>query len=135
MKNYLFDSFAILCWLREEEGHEVVDRFLSDAQSGEVNLFISIINLGEVYYRIAKITDLETAGSILEKIKFLPVDVISASDHLVMKAAEMKARYPIAYADAFALATAMEHRAAIITGDPEFKMVEQRAEIVWIRNL
>ncbi|MEW6379686.1 MAG: type II toxin-antitoxin system VapC family toxin [bacterium] len=134
MRSYLFDSFALLCWLQEEEGFKLVDRFILDAQAGKVNLYLSIINLGEIYYRIAKVAGLKTARNVLEKIRFLPLRIISASDNLVMKAAELKARYPIAYADAFALATALEHQAVIITGDPEFRVIKEKFEIIWIRS-
>jgi ribonuclease VapC len=41
-----------------------------------------------------------------------------------MKAAEVKAEYVISYADCFAVATAEQLSASIITGDPEFKKVE-----------
>ena len=132
MKKYLFDSYALLCWLQEEKGSEAIDRLIKDSQEGKVKISMSIINLGEVYYRIAKVTDIETADDILRQIKFLPIEIISVRDQLVMKAAQMKARYPLAYADAFALATAIELKEAIVTGDPEFSSVEKKFEIVWI---
>ncbi|MGA1875393.1 MAG: PIN domain-containing protein [bacterium] len=132
MRNYLFDSFALLCWLQEEKGAEVVNRFVLDAQELKVKLLVNIIHLGEVYYRIAKVSNLQTAHDIVERIKLLPVKIVSASDSLVMRAAEMKAQYSIAYADALALATALEYQAAIITGDPEFPSVEDKVEIMWI---
>jgi predicted nucleic acid-binding protein len=36
-----------------------------------------------------------------------------------LEAAEIKAQYPIAYADAFIVATALREEARIITGDPD----------------
>ena len=48
------------------------------------------------------------------------------------RAAELKARYPISYADAFALASAIEHQAELVTGDPEFRQVENLVKIVWV---
>jgi predicted nucleic acid-binding protein len=36
-----------------------------------------------------------------------------------MAAARIKARHPLAYADAFAVATAAAHNAVLLTGDPE----------------
>lgn len=41
--------------------------------------------------------------------------------------------YPISYADCFALASALEHSAILVTGDPEFKKVRDLIEILWIR--
>ncbi|GIV00222.1 MAG: hypothetical protein KatS3mg014_1837 [Actinomycetota bacterium] len=37
----------------------------------------------------------------------------------VMEAAGIKAEHPIAYADAFAVATALAHDAVLLSGDPE----------------
>jgi predicted nucleic acid-binding protein len=37
----------------------------------------------------------------------------------VLEAAAIKARHALAYADAFAIATAVAHRASLLTGDPE----------------
>jgi ribonuclease VapC len=43
----------------------------------------------------------------------------------------LKARFPIAYADAFAAALAQKHGCLLVTGDPEFQRVEGLA-IDWI---
>lgn len=45
--------------------------------------------------------------------------MIAAREPLVLEAARLKARYPMSYADAFAVATARAERAAIVTGDAE----------------
>lgn len=37
----------------------------------------------------------------------------------VLEAASIKAKHALAYADAFAIATAMAHDASLLTGDPE----------------
>jgi predicted nucleic acid-binding protein len=50
-----------------------------------------------------------------------------------MEASEIKAQYPIAYADAFAVATARRETARIITGDPEFEKVQHLVEIQWLQ--
>jgi predicted nucleic acid-binding protein len=41
------------------------------------------------------------------------------SEARVLEAAHLKARCPIAYADAFAVATAIAHGATLLTGGPE----------------
>jgi ribonuclease VapC len=51
---------------------------------------------------------------------------------LIFQAAEYKAQYAISYADCFALASAVEYKATLVTGDPEFKKVERLVDIVWI---
>jgi ribonuclease VapC len=60
------------------------------------------------------------------------VDLIEAGKARALAAAEIKAQYPLSYADAFAVAAAMEFSAAIVTGDPEFKAVESYASVLWL---
>ena len=43
------------------------------------------------------------------------------SPSTVLAAAHIKARFPIAYADAFAVVTAQGYQAVVMTGDPEFE--------------
>jgi hypothetical protein len=54
----------------------------------------------------------------------LPVSVKDATRRRVRRAAELKSTYAIAYADAFAVATAMEFDAILLTGDPEIEPLE-----------
>ena len=49
---------------------------------------------------------------------------------------KIKGTYPISYADAFAVATAIERSGILVTGDPELKRLEKdkKVEILWIQN-
>jgi len=53
-----------------------------------------------------------------------------ASAHI--EAAKIKSRYAVSFADCFAAATAIREKAEIVTGDPEFKKLEEQVDIVWI---
>ncbi len=53
-------------------------------------------------------------------------------DQALSEASKIKARYPISYADCFAVATALRENATIVTGDPEFKTVQKLVEIDWL---
>jgi hypothetical protein len=59
----------------------------------------------------------------------LPVSVKEATQRRVRRAAELKASHAIAYADAFAVATAIEFRATLLTGDPEIKPLESQEDL------
>jgi ribonuclease VapC len=62
----------------------------------------------------------------------LGIEILSIPNALIFRAAEYKAEFSISYADCFALASALENRAALVTGDPEFKKVEHLIEVVWV---
>ena len=58
----------------------------------------------------------------------------SLPEELVRRAAELKARHAIAYADAFAVTTALEFEATLLTGDPEIEPLEgqQNLAVQWL---
>ena len=57
-----------------------------------------------------------------------------ATQRRARRAAELKANHAIAYADAFAVATALEFQAMLLTGDPEIKPLEggHKLEVQWL---
>jgi ribonuclease VapC len=66
-------------------------------------------------------------------MKLLPLKISPCPNDLVLEASEIKGEYPIAYADAFAVATALREKACLITGDPKFKKVQHLVEIKWLQ--
>lgn len=130
---YLFDSHALLAFFQREDGAEIVARILNEAIEQDTERLICVMNLGEIIYLTKRRFGEEKKLEILGRIHQLGMRVLPVPDSLVYQAAELKAEYPIAYADCFALACAMDHSAVLVTGDPEFKMVEHLVRINWIR--
>ncbi|HSB04287.1 MAG TPA: type II toxin-antitoxin system VapC family toxin [Thermodesulfobacteriota bacterium] len=132
-KSYLFDAFPLLCWLQEEPGHEKVDQLLSEAEDGRCLISLQTMNLGEVFYRVGRIAGLKLAEEILERIRLLPIRVLLVTDEDIMEAAKIKARYSISYADAFAVAKAIQTGVTVVTGDPEYKAVAKLINVLWVK--
>ena len=132
-KSYLFDAFPLLCWLQEESGYEMVDRLLSEAEEERSSISLHIVNLGEVFYRIGRVSGMRKAEEILGRIRLLPVRVLSVTDDDVVAAAKIKAHYPISYADAFAVAKAIQTGATVVTGDPEYQAVAKLINVLWVK--
>jgi len=84
----------------------------------EQGAVMSWINLGEVYYLTMRRRGEALARRAVETLQ-RRIDVEEPDVALVMAAAEIKARGRMSYADAFCVATARRHRAAVYTGDPE----------------
>jgi predicted nucleic acid-binding protein len=133
---FCLDAFAWLAWLQDEPGAAVVQRCLDDAEHGEAECVTSVINLGEAYYRLVRVGRREQAESLWRMAlrRAVPVSVKEATRSRVRRAAELKANHAIAYADAFAVATALEFRAILLTGDPEIKPLEgeQDLAVQWL---
>jgi len=132
MKKYVLDSWAILCFLHKEKAYKKVKEVLELASQGKVSLFISVINLAEVYYKLIRKVGQKEAIKTVSALKKIPIEAVSATDDLVFKMAEIKADFAISMADCFAVAVALDKKAVILTGDPEFKKVKKVVEIEWL---
>ncbi len=90
------------------------------------------INVGEVYYLSAKNRSIRKADDALHLLEALPIRILGNTFSEVLDAARLKARLPISYADAFALATAIREQAVLVTGDQEFRVASSLVEIEWL---
>jgi predicted nucleic acid-binding protein len=63
-----------------------------------------------------------------------PVRVVEATNWLILEAADWKSRHPISYADAFAVATARQERATLVTADPDLETIARSGavDLDWI---
>lgn len=79
---------------------------------------MSWINLGEVAYIVERRAGVDRVRAVVRELRRrLTLDL--PTEERVMEAAHLKAGHAIAFADAFALATAIAHGATLLTGDPE----------------
>ena len=108
---------------------ERVKQLLENAQQEKLQLFMSIINLGEVYYTVGKVKGEAEAQKTLEQISRLSLTVLPATDERVLAAARWKIHHAISYADAFAAAAAAELEAALVTGDPELESLKEEIQV------
>ena len=132
---FVLDAWAILALLQKEEpAASRVKELMEGAEEGKADLFISIINLGEVYYRIGKVKGEREAENTLDEIRRLPLNIVPAAEEAVFAAARFKMRYAISYADAFAAAAAEDLNAVLVSGDPELKQLEDRIRIEKLRR-
>ncbi len=129
---FIFDSHALLKLFQKEKGHEKVVRLLEEIKKTGAIKYINAINLGEIVYSTKREFGDQKKLEVLANIERLNFSILPVSNSLIFQAAEYKAQYSISYADCFTLASAIEQKAIIVTGDPEFKKVEHLIEIIWI---
>lgn len=130
---YILDSFAILAFLEDEHGATRVEAIIEQAEKDTLQAILSIINLGEILYITQRERGLPAAQKTLATIDQLPLKVLSANRKRVLAAAHIKANFPVAYADAFAIAAAQEFSGIVLTGDPEFSHVEAVINVEWLQ--
>ncbi len=129
---YLFDSHSLLAFFQKEKGAEIVAKIMEKAITKQMDRLICLINLGEIIYITKRNFGDTKKLEVLARINQLGFKVLSITEPLVFKAAEIKAEYSISYADCFALASAIEQSAILVTEDPDFKKVAHLIKIKWI---
>ena len=131
----VLDSWALLGWLQgEEPARTKVRDILESAAQGATAASMSMINVGEVFYLIAKRRGAALAERFLSDFPIMPLQTVVPDRRLILSAARLKSRFPISYADAFAVETARQLKAALVTGDPELFELAKREpiELVWV---
>ncbi len=123
LTGFTLDSFALLSYLEGEAGMPRVQAILAAALAGHHTVYLSLINLGEILYITERERGLVAAQRALAAVDQLPIQVAPISRATVLAAAHIKAHYSVSYADAFAVVTAQDYDAVLITGDPEFKRI------------
>ena len=133
-ERFVLDSYALLAFFEGENGHEAVEQLLARASRGDCQLFLSVINLGEILYITERERGLSKAQEVLARIDELPINLVVANRANTLAAAHIKAEWPLAYADCFAAALAKVKDATIVTGNPEFRQLEAASvvSIAWL---
>lgn len=127
MKKIVFDSYALLAFFRDEKGREEVSRLLTEAAKGSCDIFVSVVNAGEVYYISRRKDGEEKAEEALAALLSFPVEIVDADFEITLDAARLKAKHKMSYADAFAAALTQKKKATLVTGDTEFRALEGEA--------
>jgi predicted nucleic acid-binding protein len=129
---YVLDSFALLALLGGEPGGDEVARLLREAQEGKIRLLMTWVNLGEVAYIVERRGGKKRLHQVLGMVEATALEMMSVGRELALAAAHVKARHPLAYADAFAAALAGQADATLVTGDPEFHPLEGALRMSWL---
>ena len=128
----VFDSWALMAFLEDEPSAEKVEELIAKAQDAEAPLLITTVNLGEIWYSLARSRSESDADTAVAHLVRLGFEVIDADWELARQAAAYKARFKLAYADCFAAALAKLKRSEVVTGDREFKQLEDEVKIYWV---
>lgn len=114
----VLDSWAVLALLEgREPAASRIDELLHVERPADRPV-MSWINLGEVAYVVVRQSGADDADAVVRDLRpRLRLDL--PTEARVLQAARIKAQHAMAYADAFAAATAIAHEAPLLTGDPE----------------
>lgn len=133
MKRYVLDTHSIIAYLEGEESGKGLIPILESAIEDKAELYLSVVNWGEVYYMALREGGKERAELYRSIIAKYPIEIVDADKDLTLIAAKYKAHFKMSYTDAFAAGLAEANKASLVTGDKEFKQIEEKIKIVWLQ--
>jgi predicted nucleic acid-binding protein len=131
-ESFVLDSYALLALLGGEPGGDTVVELLRRAQGGETRLLMTWVNIGEVAYIVERRWGMGRLHTVLAMVEATALETVPVERELALMAAHIKAEYAVAYADTFAAALAQQAGATLVTGDPEFELLDNVLDIHWL---
>jgi predicted nucleic acid-binding protein len=128
----VLDAYAMMAFLEDEPGANQVRELILRAEDRKVKLLMSVVNLGEVWYSIAKTSTASKADEFIREIQGMAIEIVNIDWGITRIAAEFKSKGKISYADCYAAALSKARRAELITGDKELKSLEGEINIKWL---
>jgi ribonuclease VapC len=127
----ILDTYALIAFFEDEPGADFVRGLLLEAESGSLKLAMSVVNLGEVWYSVARIVSAKQADDIIEEIRGMAIEIVDAGWELTYQAAMYKSKSGLSYADCYAAALGKLRNAEVVTGDKEFQKLKDEITIIW----
>ena len=124
MAKFVLDSYSLLAFFRDEPGADAVEKLLNEAAEDKHELYITVVNVGEVYYMSCRKDSVAKANQVWEAMRKFPLHFIEFGMELSLAAAKIKANHKLSYADAFAAAVTIQKKATLVTGDNEFEALK-----------
>ena len=105
---------------------------ITNAHENRIPMYMSIVNAGEVWYILAREMSEARADSAVADLTGLGIEMVDAYWPITRMAGTFKARHRMSYADCFAAALAKDRKSDLVTGDKEFKQVEEEVSVRWL---
>jgi len=124
IRRFVLDANALVGLFEDREGTAAkIERLLEQALRWERPLFMSAVNWGEVFYVAWRRHGEATAREAETRLRELPIAVIGVDQDRATRAAAIRQKHNLGYADAFAAELAIDRGAWLVTADPEFAKV------------
>lgn len=131
-KAYVLDSWAVIAYLEDEPSAQQIADLISTAHEDAIPIYMTVVNAGEVWYTIAREVSEEDANTSIKELRDLRIQFIDVDWDLTQEAARFKSKNKMSYADCFAAALAKTYMADLVTGDGEFKAIEDQVKVQWV---
>lgn len=130
----VFDAEPLLAFSFDEPGADDVERWLTRVYDGDIDGFVTTINLAEVRYIAIRNTTVEKADAHIDTLRDMGVTEYTVDD-LWEPASDLKATYNPSLADTYAVAAAKdldntdERNVTLLVGaDDDYDVFEDEEE-------
>lgn len=132
MKEYVLDANAVLRYfgVSAGQGTDKMRTLFNQAERGQARLSMSVVNLGEVFYVLLKHLDEPRARHYVQVLQHVAT-MVEADAAQALRAAEIKHKYKLGYADSFAASLAITLKATLVSADPAFEKLGK--SLKWLR--
>ncbi len=131
-ENYVLDASAVIDFVESGPGVRKVDQILHAAALERADIFVSVMNLGEVFYWLWIKRSEERARQTVDAFSRLPLQIVPVDFPQAIKAGELNALHKIPYVDCIAAALTLQHRATLVTADRDFEKLGRRFSVAWL---
>ena len=120
-RRYVLDANALIALFEgRQPAAEKIRKILTGASHSDSPAWMSAINWGEVFYTEWRRYGESKAREAEMALRRLPIVVIAVDLDRATRAAALKQKHNLGYADAFAAELAIDRGAWLVTADPEF---------------
>jgi ribonuclease VapC len=134
VKTIVLDSYALLAYFGKEAGWDTVAELLADAAADRYVLQCCVVNWGKVLYITERVYGTDKADEVEAVMDDLPIEFVDADRALTREVARLKVEGGLACADCFAAGLALVTDGEVMTGDPEFKAIEEQVAVRWLKS-
>jgi len=131
-KAYVLDTWAVIAFLEDEASGEQVEDLIATAHEEHIPLYMSAVNVGEIWYTVAREVSEVEANASVKILRDLRIQFEDVDWTLTQEAARFKSQNKMSFTDAFAAALAKVKKGDLVTGDAEFKPLDGEIKISWL---
>lgn len=131
-KVLILDSWAVIAFFEDEPAGKKIANLIADAHENRIPVYMTTVNVGEVWYITAREISETTANNIVKELSDLRIEFVDADWEITQEAARFKSKNRISFADCYAAALTKSKKGILVTGDSEFKTIDGQIDIQWI---
>lgn len=119
MRTYVLDAHAVLAFLENKPGADVVEDLLWKAVQAQQPVWLPVISWSEILCRVSKSTGEQAASEIRSRLEQLPIKLIEIDAPTALAAAGLCSAHSLPLTECFALALAKQRKATLVTTNAE----------------